>query len=236
MKKEFTFILPCLNEEKTLQYCINEIKKYIEKNNLDAEILLADNNSIDNSRKIAENNQIRVVVCEKKGYGNTLINGTNHANGTYCIMGDSDGSYDFSHLDEFIKGLRDGYSLVVGNRFKGGIEKGAMTISHKIGGRFLSIFANFFFHTPVKDYHCGLRAYNKESIQNLNLMQGGMEYASEMIIKAKINDLKILEVPTRLRKDLRGKKSHMRTIRDGFRHVILISNLAIHKNKYRIKE
>ena len=151
-------------------------------------------------------------------------------------MGDSDRSYDFSNLDEFIKGLRDGYSLVVGNRFKGGIEKGAMTISHKIGGRFLSIFANFFFHTPVKDYHCGLRAYNKESIQNLNLMQGGMEYASEMIIKAKINDLKILEVPTRLRKDLRGKKSHMRTIRDGFRHVILISNLAIHKNKYRIKE
>ena len=160
----------------------------------------------------------------------------NHANGKYCIMGDSDGSYDFSNLQDYIKGLREGYDLVVGNRFKGGIEKGAMSISHKIGVKGLSAFANFFFHAPVKDYHCGLRAYNTESMKKIHLIQGGMEYASEMIIKAKINNLRILEVPTVLRKDLRHKKSHIRTIRNGMRHVILICKLAINKNKYKIKE
>ena len=236
MKKEFTFILPCLNEEQTLEYCLEEIKKYIEKNNLDAEILVADNGSTDNSRKIAKDNNARVILCKDKGYGNALINGTDKANGKYCIMGDSDGSYDFSNLDNFIGALENGYDLVVGNRFKGGIEKGAMSLSHKIGVKGLSAFANFFFHTPVKDYHCGLRAYKTESIKKIHLIQGGMEYASEMIIKAKINNLKILEIPTILRKDLRQKKSHIRTIRDGMRHIILICKLAINKNKYKIKE
>ena len=236
MEKEITFILPCLNEEKSLEYCIKEIKKYIQENQLDAEILVADNLSKDNSRRITKNNEVRLTICNKKGYGNTLINGMNHANGRYCIMGDSDGSYDFSNLQDYIKGLREGYDLVVGNRFKGGIEKGAMSISHKIGVKGLSAFANFFFHAPVKDYHCGLRAYNTESMKKIHLIQGGMEYASEMIIKAKINNLRILEVPTVLRKDLRHKKSHIRTIRDGMRHVILICKLAINKNKYKIKE
>ena len=236
MEKEFTFILPCLNEEKTLEYCIKEINKYIQDNNLNAEILLADNYSKDSSRRIAKNNGVKVTICKKKGYGYTLINGMNHANGKYCIMGDSDGSYDFSHLDNFIKGLRDGYDLIVGNRFKGGIEKGAMTKSHKIGVKGLTAFANMFFHTPIKDYHCGLRAYKKESIKKINLVQGGMEYASEMIIKAQINNLKILEIPTILRKDKRNKKSHIRTIRDGLRHVLLICKLALQKNKYKIKE
>ena len=236
MGKEITFILPCLNEEKSLEYCIKEIKDYIANNQLNAEILVADNNSKDNSRKIAENNGAKVVVCKEKGYGNTLINGMNHASGKYCIMGDSDGSYDFSNLQDYIRGLREGYDLVVGNRFKGGIEKGAMSISHIVGVKGLSAFANFFFHTPIKDYHCGLRAYNTESMKKIHLVQEGMEYASEMIIKAKINNLKILEVPTVLRKDLRQKKSHIRTIRDGMRHVILICKLAMNKNKYKIKE
>ncbi len=236
MEKEITFILPCLNEEKSLEYCIKEIKDYIANNQLNAEILVADNNSKDNSRKIAENNGAKVVVCKEKGYGNTLINGMNHASGKYCIMGDSDGSYDFSNLQDYIRGLREGYDLVVGNRFKGGIEKGAMSISHIVGVKGLSAFANFFFHTPIKDYHCGLRAYNTESMKKIHLVQEGMEYASEMIIKAKINNLKILEVPTVLRKDLRQKKSHIRTIRDGMRHVILICKLAMNKNKYKIKE
>lgn len=200
MEREITFILPCLNEEKSLEYCIKEIKKCIQENQLDAEILVADNLSEDNSRQIAKNNGVKVSICREKGYGNTLINGMNHANGKYCIMGDSDGSYDFSNLQDYIKGLRDGYDLVVGNRFKGGIEKEAMSISHKIGVKGLSAFANFFFHTPVKDYHCGLRAYKTESIKKIQLVQGGMEYASEMIIKAQINNLKILEVPTCFKK------------------------------------
>lgn len=236
MEYEFTFILPCLNEEKTIKYCIEEIQQYINKNKLKAEILVSDNNSSDTSVKIAKECGARVVICKERGYGKALINGTNNAYGKYCIMGDSDGSYNFSNLDEFINGVRNGYDLVVGNRFKGGIEKDAMTLSHKIGVKFLSGFANLLFHTPIKDYHCGLRAYNTESIKKLNLSQQGMEYASEMIIAAKINNLKLLEVPTNLRKDLRNRKSHLRTIRDGFRHLKLICNFAIKANLHMAEE
>lgn len=234
MEKKYTFILPCLNEEKTLEYCIKEIQKYITEKQLDAEILVSDNNSTDNSVKIAEKNGARIAICKEKGYGATLINGTKNAHGKYCIMGDSDGSYDFYHIDEFIKKLDEGYDLVVGNRFKGGIEKGAMSISHKIGVKFLSVFSNLFFHTQIKDYHCGLRAYKKESIEKIQLTQKGMEYASEMIIIAKINNLKIIEVPTKLRKDMRDRKPHLRTIRDGFRHLNLICNIAFNKEKYLV--
>lgn len=222
MDYEFTFLLPCLNEEKSLEYCIKEIKDYIDKTNLKAEILVSDNGSTDNSIKIARENGVRVELCKEKGYGHALINGTAKAKGKYCIMGDSDGSYDFSHLEEFIKYIREGYDLVVGNRFKGGIEKGAMKLSHKVGVKFLSGFANLLFKTPIKDYHCGLRAFNTESILKLNLSQGGMEYASEMIIIAKIKDLKMIEVATKLKKDLRQRKSHLRTVKDGIRHFILI--------------
>lgn len=232
MNFEFTFILPCLNEEKTLEFCINEIKASIKKYNLNAEILVSDNNSTDKSREIAIRSGARVVVAKKKGYGSSLINGTKNAYGKYCIMGDSDGSYDFSNLHNFIEGVRNGYDLVVGNRFLGGIKHHAMPISHKFGVKFLSIFANLFFHTPIHDYHCGLRAYNTEKMKLLNLEQNGMEYASEMIIKAHINNLSLLEVPTILRKDLRDRKPHLRTIRDGFRHLHLIFQMALHKNRY----
>lgn len=236
MGKKYTFILPCLNEEKTLEYCIKEIQKCIEDKKLDAEILVSDNNSMDNSVEIAKRNGASVVICKERGYGAALINGTRNANGKYCIMGDSDGSYDFYNIDKFIEGLELGYDLVVGNRFKGGIKKDAMSISHKIGVRFLSGFSNLIFHTPIKDYHCGLRAYKKESIEKINLTQKGMEYASEMIILSKINNLKMLEVPTILRKDLRGKKSHLRTIRDGIRHLNLICTIAFNKDKYRVED
>lgn len=232
MDFEFTFILPCLNEEKTLAYCINEIKDSITRYNLNAEILVSDNNSTDHSREIALNNGARVIITEEKGYGSALINGTKHAYGKYCIMGDSDGSYDFSNLQDFIEGVRNGYDLVVGNRFLGGIAPKAMPFSHKIGVKFLSNIANCFFHTPIHDYHCGLRAYNTEKMQGLNFKQKGMEYASEMIIKAKINHLSLLEVHTILRKDLRDRKPHLRTIRDGFRHLYLIFHIVLHKNKY----
>lgn len=235
MEKEYTFILPCLNEEKTLEYCIKEIQKCIQDKKINAEILVSDNNSTDNSVEIAKKNGTRVVICEERGYGAALINGTKNAKGKYCIMGDSDGSYDFYNIDQFIQGLNNGYDLVVGNRFKGGIQKGAMPLSHKIGVRFLTGIANIFFHTPIKDYHCGLRAYKKESIEKINLKQNGMEYASEMIILAKINNLKILEVPTILRKDLRNRKPHLKTIKDGIRHLKLILKIAINKKKYIIE-
>ena len=229
---EITFILPCLNEEKTLPFCINEIQDYIKKHKLDAEILVSDNDSTDNSVSIARKYGARVTICKEKGYGNALINGTKNAYGKYCIMGDCDGSYDFSNLEEFIRKSREGYELVVGNRYSGGIQKKAMPISHKIGVKFLSMFANFFFCTPIKDYHCGLRMYRTKSLREINLNAPGMEYASEMIIKAQINKLKMCEVPTILRKDLRNGKPHLKTIRDGFRHLFLILNLAIHRKKY----
>lgn len=231
MEYEFTFLLPCLNEERSIEYCINEIKKCIDKNNLNAEILVSDNGSTDESVEIAKRNGARVEICKEKGYGNALINGTIKARGKYCIMGDSDGSYDFFHLDEFIKYVRQGYDLVVGNRYKGGIEQGAMKLSHRFGVIALSGIANMFFRTEIKDFHCGLRAFNTDSIKELELSQGGMEYASEMIIMAKIKQLKMIEVPTVLRKDLRKGGSHLRTVKDGIRHVILIFKLLI-KRKY----
>lgn len=233
MKYELTFILPCLNEEETLEFCIKEIKEYIELNKLNAEILVSDNDSSDSSREIAIKNGTRVTVEKQKGYGSALINGIKNANGKYCIMGDSDGSYDFSHLDAFIEKLRDNYDLVIGNRFKGGIAKKAMPFSHRIGVRFLSAIANLFFKTPIYDYHCGLRAFDTEKVKSINLEEKGMEFASEMIIKAKLNNLLMTEVPTLLRKDLRSGKSHIRTIRDGFRHLNLIVSIALNKNKYR---
>jgi len=229
---EFTFILPCLNEEKSLPFCINEISESIKKYNLNAEILVSDNGSVDDSIKIAKDLGARVTICKDKGYGNVLINGTKNAKGKYCFMGDSDGSYDFSHLDEYIKYIREGYDLVVGNRFSGGIEKNAMPLSHKLGVKFLSWYANLFFKTPIKDFHCGLRVYNRESILKLNLSSPGMEYASEMIIKSKINGLKMKEVNTVLRKDLRNDKSHLKTIRDGFRHLFHITKVFLNKKKY----
>lgn len=235
MEIDYTFILPCLNEEKALEHCIKEIQKCIKDKNLNAEILVSDNNSTDNSVKIAKENGARVVICKEKGYGAALLNGTKHAYGKYCIMGDSDGSYDFYNIDNFLNSLNNGYDLVIGNRFKGGIEKGAMPLSHKIGVKFLSGFANLFFHTPIKDYHCGLRAYKTQSINNLNLSHPGMEYASEMIIIAKINLIKMIEVPTTLKKDLRDRKPHLKTIRDGFRHLNLILKLSINRKNYKIE-
>lgn len=231
---KYTFILPCLNEEKTLPICIEEIRNYIKKKKLNAEILVADNGSSDNSVSIAKKMGVRICICDKKGYGSNLINGTKNSLGKYCIMGDADGSYDFSNLDEFINKVLDGYDLVVGNRFMGGIEKGAMPLSHKIGVKMLSMYSNLFFKTPIKDYHCGLRVYNRKSIEKLCLSSTGMEYASEMIIKSQINNLKICQVSTILRKDLREKKSHLKVFRDGFRHLFLITHIYMHRNKYLI--
>lgn len=227
---EFTFLLPCLNEEKTLSFCIEEIKKTIIKNNLNAEILVCDNNSIDNSRQIAKNLGARVIIEQKKGYGNALITGINNARGKYIIMGDSDGSYDFTNILPFIEKLHEGYDLVVGNRFEGGIEKGAMPLSHRIGAPILSGIANFFFHTPARDFHCGIRGLNTKKIQSLSLTSPGMEFASEMIAKASLENLKIVEVPTSLRKDLRDKPPHLNTIKDGIRHLNFLISLKMKKS------
>lgn len=217
---EFTILMPCLNEEKTIAACIREAKSYIEKMGLSAEILIADNGSTDDSQKIAVQNGARVTVVEKKGYGNALIGGIRAARGTYVIMGDCDLSYDFSKLDGFVEKLREGYELVMGNRFAGGIEKGAMPFSHQFFGvPFLSWAGRIRYNVSVKDFHCGLRGFCRQRALELNLSCPGMEFATEIIGRFAKSGAKIAEIPVRLRRDGRNGKSHLRTIPDGLRHL-----------------
>ena len=226
---DITILIPCLNEEETIGKVIDQVREYFKDKKYKYEILVSDNGSIDRSVSICKNKKARVIKVKEKGYGNALIKGIKEAKGKYIIIGDADMSYDFRHLDLFIQGLEEGYDLVVGNRFKGGIEKGAMSLSHKIGVKFLTGFANLFFKTNLKDYHSGLRGFNREKINKINLESEGMEFASEMIIKAKLNKLRMIEVPTKLYCDGRSRSSHLRTIRDGFRHLNLILKLALKK-------
>lgn len=220
---ELTILMPCLNESKTLKTCIDKAQKFLSDNNIDGEILIADNGSTDGSQEIAKNAGARVVNVDEKGYGAALIGGCNAALGTYVIMGDSDDSYDFLNLMPFVEKLREGYELVMGNRFKGGIEKGAMPPLHKyIGNPVLSFIGRVLYRSPIRDFHCGLRGYNRESIQKLNLHTTGMEYASEMVVQATLHKLKICEVPTTLKKDGRDHPPHLRSWSDGWRHLTFL--------------
>lgn len=221
-----TILIPCLNEEETIGICIQKARKFIEENQIDGEILIADNGSSDNSIKIAKKYKAKIVEVKKKGYGNALIEGTKSANGKYIIMGDADDSYDFLELKAFIHKLEEGYDLVIGNRYQGKIEKGAMKITHKwIGTPILSLLVRKKYKVVnIYDVNCGLRGYVKEKFMRINCQAEGMEYATEMIIKAQQNKLKITEIPINFYKDKRNKKSHLRTIRDGIRHMLLIFN------------
>lgn len=219
-KVELTILMPCLNEEETLEKCIKKAKKFLDRSKIKGEILIADNGSTDKSIAIAKKNKARVVNVETKGYGSALIAGTKAAYGKYVIMGDSDDSYDFLNLEPFVEKLREGYDLVMGNRFLGGIEDGAMPFSHRyIGNPFLSFLGRLFYKSKIGDFHCGLRGYNRERMLSLNLKCQGMEYASEMVVKSELKNFKIAEVPTTLKKDGRSRKPHLNTIRDGFRHL-----------------
>lgn len=217
---EFTILMPCLNEEETLEKCIKKAIYSIEGNHLEAEVLIADNGSTDKSVEIAEKNGARVIHVKEKGYGSALNAGINDAKGKYIIMGDSDDSYDFTNIQPFINKLREGNDLVMGNRFRGGIKKKAMPFLHRyLGNPVLSFIGRLFFKIPVFDFHCGLRGFNKQSIINLNLCTTGMEFASEMVVKSAMSNLKIVEVPTTLHPDGRTKPPHLRTWRDGWRHL-----------------
>lgn len=227
---ELTILMPCLNEAKTISICIEKAKKFLEVNNIDGEILIADNGSTDDSQEIARKNGARVVNITEKGYGAALIGGCNAAYGKYVIMGDSDDSYDFLNLMPFVEKLREGYELVMGNRFKGGIEKGAMPPLHKyLGNPVLSFIGRVLYKSDIKDFHCGLRGYNRESILKLNLHTLGMEYASEMVVQATLHKLKITEVPTTLKKDGRDRPPHLRSWSDGWRHLTF---LLMHSPKW----
>lgn len=217
---ELTILIPCLNEENSLGICIDKAKKYLADHDIDGEVLISDNGSTDNSVRIALDKGARVIVAGIKGYGSALLTGIDSAKGKYIIMGDADDSYDFSDLDLFVEKLRDGYDLVMGNRFAGGIEEGAMPWAHRyIGNPVLSTVGKILYHSKLNDWHCGLRGFNRNSIRKLNLRSLGMEFASEMVIKAEKKGLKTCEVPTRLYRDKRGRKPHLRSIPDGLRHL-----------------
>lgn len=217
---ELTILMPCLNEAETLETCIKKAQTFLRENNVNGEILIADNGSTDGSREIAEAAGARVVPVEQKGYGAALIGGCEAALGEYVIMGDADDSYDFLNLMPFLEKLREGYDLVMGNRFKGGIAKGAMPPLHRyIGNPVLSFIGRLFYRSDIRDFHCGLRGYKRESIMKLGLQTIGMEYASEMVVKATLFKLKITEVPTTLSPDGRSRAPHLRSFHDGWRHL-----------------
>lgn len=217
---ELTILMPCLNEAETLETCIKKAQTCICENHLHAEILIADNGSTDGSQDIARECGARVVDVDVKGYGAALIAGCNNAQGKYVIMGDADDSYDFLHLMPFVEKLREGYDLVMGNRFKGGIEKGAMPPLHRyLGNPVLSFIGRLFYPSEIGDFHCGLRGYNVERMRALDLQTTGMEYASEMVVKSTLNHYKMVEVPTTLKPDGRSRAPHLRSWSDGWRHL-----------------
>ncbi|MDJ1485449.1 glycosyltransferase family 2 protein [Cytophagaceae bacterium YF14B1] len=218
---ELTILMPCLNEAETLAICVRKAQKFLTDYQVTGEVLIADNGSTDGSQQIATVNGARVVAITAKGYGAALIGGIEAARGKYIIMGDSDDSYDFSALESFMQKLREGYDLVMGNRFKGGIEKEAMPFLHRyLGNPVLSFIGRLFFKSHIGDFHCGLRGFNRESIQCLDLRTSGMEFASEMIVKASLSEkITITEVPTKLYPDGRSRPPHLRTWRDGWRHL-----------------
>lgn len=220
MKKQYQFsvIIPCLNEEKTIEICIKKAKQSLLKANTSFEIIVADNGSHDKSVKIALKEGAKVIKVEEKGYGAALDKGIESANGKFIIMGDADNSYDFSDLKPFIEKLKQKNDLVVGNRFAGKIMPKAMPWQHKIiGNPALSLLSHLFFGSAIGDVYCGLRGFNKKAWMKMNLQTTGMEYAIEMVAKAYLLGMKITEVPITLYRDGRGRQSHLRTWYDGFR-------------------
>jgi len=212
--------MPCLNEVETLAACIRKAQGAIEKQDLAAEIIVADNGSTDGSQAIARELGARVVDVPRRGYGSALIGGIAAAQGRFVIMGDADDSYDFAAIGPLVDKLRKGYDLVMGNRFTGGIQPGAMVWSHRwVGNPVLTFIGRVFFKTPVGDMHCGLRGFRKDAIDSLHLRATGMEFASEMVIKASLRQLRIAEVPVTLSPDGRSRPPHLRTWRDGWRHL-----------------
>jgi glycosyltransferase involved in cell wall biosynthesis len=219
MTPELTILMPCLNEARTLGNCIAKAQRFLEQYRISGEVLVADNGSTDGSIELATGLNARVVAVPVLGYGAALAAGIAAAKGEYVIMGDSDASYDFSALAPFVARLREGYDLVMGNRYMGGIASGAMPPMHRyFGNPLLTAIGRLFFSCKDSgDFYCGLRGFRKESIQSLELQSGGMEFALEMLIKAKMHGLRIIEVPTTLSPDGRDRAPHLRRYRDGWR-------------------
>lgn len=217
---ELSVVMPCLNEAETLAACVREARDFIERNGLAGEVVVADNGSTDGSQEIARREGARVVDVPLRGYGAALYHGTLAARGRFVVMGDSDRSYDFSGMAPFVERLRAGADLVMGNRFRGGIQDGAMPWKNRyIGNPVLTGVGRLFFGCPAKDFHCGLRGFRKDAFLRMDLRTTGMEYASEMVIKATLLRMRVEEVPTTLRPDGRSRPPHLRPWRDGWRHL-----------------
>ena len=217
---ELTVLMPCLNEVETLAVCVRKARACLERLGLRAEVVVADNGSTDGSQAVARAEGARVVDVAARGYGSALFHGARAAYGRFIIMGDADDSYDFSRLDAFVEALRAGADLVMGNRFLGGIRPGAMPWKNRyIGNPALSTIGRLFFRSPARDFHCGMRGFTRAAFDRLNLQTTGMEFASEMVIKATLLGLRIVEVPTTLDKDGRNRPPHLRPWRDGWRHL-----------------
>ncbi|VVC76493.1 Undecaprenyl-phosphate 4-deoxy-4-formamido-L-arabinose transferase [Aquicella siphonis] len=220
---ELTILMPCLNEAETIVQCIEKAKSFLIRENVHGEILISDNGSTDGSQALAEKHGASVIHVPVRGYGAALIAGIHAAKGKYIIMGDADDSYDFINLSPFLEKLRSGYELVMGNRFKGGIQPGAMPFLNKyLGNPVLSFIGRLFFNVPIGDFHCGLRGFNRDSMRRIQLQAPGMEFASEMVIKSALKQLKTTEVPTTLAPDGRSRLPHLRKWRDGWRHLRLM--------------
>ncbi len=217
---ELTILLPCLNEAETIEICVEKAISFLTRSGVRGEVLVADNGSTDGSQHLAMAKGARIVSVRDRGYGSALRNGIIAARGRYIVMGDADDSYDLSRLDAFVTKLRDGYDIVMGNRFEGGIEPNAMPFLHRyLGNPVLSFLGRLFFRVPVGDFHCGLRGFNRDKVRALNLHTTGMEFASEMVISAALRSYRICEVPTTLKKDGRSRPPHLRTWHDGWRHL-----------------
>lgn len=217
---EISIVLPCLNEERTVGSCVEKSIHFLKSQGIPGEVIVADNGSTDRSVELAQRSGARVVHIENKGYGSALRGGFEASRGKYILMADADESYDLTNLMPFIEKLREGYDLVMGNRFKGGIKKGAMPWHHRyIGNPILSFIGKLFFKSPANDFHCGLRGFTKDAIMKMNLQTTGMELASEIVIKASILGMKVCEVPTTLSPDGRDRPPHLRSFQDGWRHL-----------------
>jgi len=217
---ELTVLMPCLNEAETVVTCVRKADGFLREHGIDGEIVVADNGSTDGSQRLAEEAGARVVAVSAKGYGNALMGGIVAARGRYIIMGDADDSYDFTALMPFVSALRDGADLVMGNRFKGGIAPGAMRALHRyLGNPGLSFIGRLFFRVKIGDFHCGLRGFRRDSMLALGLQATGMEFASEMVVKSTLARLRVVEVPTTLSPDGRSRPPHLRSWRDGWRHL-----------------
>ena len=217
---EVSIVMPCLNEAETLPYCLEKAFTFLKNNHISGEVLVVDNGSDDNSASIALSHGARVVKENMRGYGAAIMAGIRDANGKFIIIGDADDSYDFSDIMPFVVHLRQGADLVIGNRFNGGIQKHAMPLLHRyVGNPILSFLGRIFFHIPINDFHCGLRGIRKESFDRLNLKTTGMEFASEMIVKAALHNFTIKECSIILYPDKRNRRSHLKTWQDGWRHL-----------------